>query len=201
MATAIETTATALSVVVLNAVILALAIVVPVIVVVAAITGNEVFAHSTTATAEHHIVVARGRVQTAVVPARSAIAYVNAGTSIVIVVAETIVVIDVDNECTASPRDGVIEVVGRTINGVLPVEEDVSKVHVAERPIVTVDIVTIVDREEIVEVYFIHTLVLVGRKVKFVSHFVREEIGIFTSLSIAHSIYGDCANYEEDEGE
>ena len=197
---AVVTIAVVVAVAVVVVVVVVLVVAIAVVVVVAIIAGGIVVAHTAFTAAEHHVAIGRECARAALCPTRAGIAHVDIGPVVVEIVGPGVVGVDGEDKPVAAPREWTEEVVGRAIEGILPVEEDVAEVGIAKRPVVAEDIVAVVNGEEIVEVHLIATVVLFGREVQFVGHFVGQEVGVFAGFPIAHGVEGRGGD-KEDEGE
>lgn len=104
------------------------------------------------------------------------------------VVAVRIACVDAEVPETAFPPYRAIEIGSCAECGVLPVEEDVPEVGVANGPASCIHVVVCVNAQEIVEVYLIYCLVLHLVEVEFVSHLVSKEQSLCAGLFVTHGI-------------
>ena len=81
-----------------------------------------------------------------------------------------------------TPFDRTIEVSCSAVSSVLPIEEDVAEVNVAEVPERTIESGA-VNIDEVFEVNLIDLIVLSGGEVKLVGHLVGEEVGLLLSVA------------------
>lgn len=126
-----------------------------------------------------------GSVMSTVVPKSTMPSAVDGRTAIVIVGA-VVAIPKGEVPCVMTTNDGTIEIVGCTIEAVLPVEEDVAQVGVAIIPIVVVGIAC-THIEEVLEIDLIDEIVLVGGEVKLISHLVSEIISVLLRFAEAHT--------------
>lgn len=126
-----------------------------------------------------------GSVMSTVVPKSTMPSAVDGRTAIVIVGA-MVAIPKGEVPCVMTTNDGTIEIVGCTIEAVLPVEEDIAQIGVAIVPIVVVGIAR-THIEEVLEIDLIDEIVLVGGEVKLISHLVSEIISVLLRFAEAHT--------------
>ena len=116
------------------------------------------------------------------------------------VVTVRIAVIDREAPCTIIPVDRTIEVRQCGVETVLVRSEHIAQVHVTTAPVRTTDVVAVVDTIEIVEVDFIHGIVLCAIQPQFIGHLVAEEQGFAASLVVCHCCGGDGYRHHHGQG-
>lgn len=104
------------------------------------------------------------------------------------VVAVWIAGIDAEMPIATVPIERAVEVAGGTVGPVLPVEKDVAQVKVTLSPVVTVEVIIVINAHQVVKVHFIGGFILVVCQVEFISHLVGEEESLLPSLFITHRI-------------
>lgn len=126
------------------------------------------------------------------------IVQVNGGTMIE-EVAVGIVAIDGERPSTTVPKKRMEEVVGRSEDAVLPVEEDVTQVGIAVDEIVAVDIIGRLHTEQIVEVDLVAIFVLLVVEVELIRHLIGEEQSLLASLLVIHCMQrNNCEETHEE---
>lgn len=182
-------------------VVVLLVVAIAVVVVVAVVFSRDiVVAHTAFSTAEHYAAIGRKCARPTLCPTRTGITYIDAGAVVIEIVGTGVAVVDAEDKPIAAPRKWTEKIVGTAIERILPIEEDIAEIGITKRPIVAEEVVAVVDGQEIVEVHLIATLVLFGREVKFIGHFVSQEVSVFAGLSVAHRVESRGGN-KEDEGE
>ena len=114
-------------------------------------------------------------------------------------VAVGIVAIDGERPSTTVPKKRMEEVVGRSEDAVLPVEEDVTQVGIAVDEIVAVDIIGRLHTEQIVEVDLVAIFVLLVVEVELIRHLIGEEQSLLASLLVIHCMQrNNCEETHEE---
>ena len=99
------------------------------------------------------------------------------------VVTIRIAAVDVETPTVVSPSHRTIEIVGGHVAVELPASEHVAQTVVTERPITAKDIVTR-QPHQVVEIDFIHCLVLLVGQVELVGHLICQEQGFGSCLVV-----------------
>ena len=133
-------------------------------------------------------------------PVATVVAVVDAGTAEVIV-AVAIAVEDGVVPAVYLPAQGAEEVIDGGVEVILPVEQDVADVLVAIAPTYAIEVGGRTHAKEVVEVDLINLVILVLRKVQFVGHLVREEVGVVASNIVGKGFERSEAAKHGDEGE
>jgi len=135
-------------------------------------------------TRSHATIVMTGmRVRTRSGSHMTVVVSVSLRTRTIEVVAISIAVVDAEVPSACRPVHGTIEVLCHLIAVVLPAVEHVAQTSIAERPAVSEDIVT-VKSGDIVEIDFIHGLVLLVVQTELISHLVGQEQGLSLYLVV-----------------
>ena len=71
---------------------------------------------------------------------------------------------------------------------ILPVEQNIAHVEIAVAPIGTIQVVDGIYTHKVVEVYLVCCLILVVGQIQFISHLVRQEQSLLSSLFITHGV-------------
>ena len=99
------------------------------------------------------------------------------------VVTIRIAAVDVETPAVISPSHRTIEVVGGHVAIVLPAGEHVAQAAITERPVTAKDIVAR-QPHQVVEIDFIHCLVLLVGQVELVGHLICQEQGFVSCLVV-----------------
>ena len=111
------------------------------------------------------------------------------------VVAARIAGVDAEVPVTCVPVERTVEVGGIDICSVLPVEQDVTQIHIALAPVSTIQVIVCIYTHQVVEVHLVSCLILVFRKIELVSHLVCQEESLLSCLLITHCRSGsECHN-------
>ena len=108
--------------------------------------------------------------------------------------------IDAEVPIAGAPVERTVEIGGFNKSPILPVEQNVAQVEVAVFPVDSVEVGLRVHTNQIVEVDFVCSLVLLFGEIQFIRHLVGEEQGLLTSLFVAHGV-GICHGKGEQSGE
>ena len=135
----------------------------------------------------------------AATPVASVVTMVYAGTAEV-VVAVAIAVEDGVVPAVYLPAQGAEEVIDGGVEVILPVEQDVADVLVAIAPTYAIEVGGRTHAKEVVEVDLINLVILVLRKVQFVGHLVREEVGVVASYIVGKGFERSEAAKHSSEG-
>lgn len=141
-----------------------------------------VSAHAPTWTEVHPVVRTRRMTATAA-PRAAHVRMVRTGTAIIIVthaIAHSYRIIP----GRGYPAYRAEEIIERAIQPILPVKEHTAQVGVAVGPVVAVNVGRPSQGEEVLEVYFISTVILLGSEVKLIGHLVSQEVSTVACFTI-----------------
>jgi hypothetical protein len=136
------------------------------------------------------------RATTIVMPSMSAsIGYIEMRTTEIEVITMRIACIDAEVPVATLPPQWAIEIACCAESLILPVEKNISQIHITMNPIVRKNIVICIYTQEIVEIHLICSLILLFIEVKLICHLICKEQSLLASLLVTHciSLCEECA--------
>jgi hypothetical protein len=129
------------------------------------------------------------RTTTIVMPSMSAsIGYIEMWTTEIEVVTMRIASVDAEVPITSLPPQRAIEIACCTESLILPVEKYISQILITMNPVVCKHIIVCINAQQIVEVHFVCSLILLLIEVKLIRHLICKEQSLLAGLFVTHRI-------------